>query len=164
LLHPGIAMSSDGQGGAIVTWDDLNLDHPQLMMQRLGAAGDLVWDPPIAVTQDPNWEKSPISISDGAGGAIIAWLDGRDAIPYTLGTYTIFAQRVDPSGNRLWNGDGVQVTPSFGGPQYYSMVSDGSGGAIIVWMGKLQSDADSAVLAQRFPQMESHNGAITALL
>ena len=100
----------------------------------------LQWAAPIPVTQDPTIQGSPIAVSDGAGGAIIAWFDRRYAIPSTLNTGTLFVQRLDSAGNRLWNKDGVLVTATFGNPKYYSMVSDGNGGAIVVWEGNTEQD------------------------
>ncbi len=146
-LHPGIGMAADGQGGAIIAWDDQN--HPPIMSQHLDAAGTSQWAAAIPVTQDPTIQGSPIAVSDGAGGAIIAWFDRRYAIPSTLNTGTLFVQRLDSAGNRLWNKDGVLVTATFGNPQYYSMVSDGNGGAIVVWEGNTEQDNCCRVIAQR---------------
>src|SRR3989338_7023618 len=42
-------------------------------------------------------------VSDGAGGAIIAWEDARNV------HFDIYAQRVDAHGNVLWKKDGVSI-------------------------------------------------------
>ena len=140
-LHPGIGMAADGVGGAIVAWD--NQESPQpIVSQHLSATGTLLWSSPVAITEDSSLQESPISVSDGAGGAIIVWLDGRY-------TDTLFAQHLDSSGTRLWSADGVLMTATFGNPQYYSMVSDGSGGAIVAWEGDPSPDECCAIFAQR---------------
>jgi hypothetical protein len=77
--------------------------------------------------------------SDGAAGALVAWQDARDG----LNTGAIFVQRFSAAAVPQWTSDGVRVSGPYGGysPQ---VVSDGSGGAIVVWIG----DANT-ILAQR---------------
>jgi hypothetical protein len=66
-------------------------------------------------------------ISDGAGGAIVVWEDYRN------GDSTIYAQRIDALGRTLWSTNGVALSSS-GSPQLSPVgISDGKGGAIIVW-------------------------------
>ncbi len=69
-------------------------------------------------------------ISDGSGGSIIAWIDSR-----SQPNYTIYAQRINSNGINQWTADGVLVSSSsissYGPP---AMVSDGNGGAIIVYV------------------------------
>ena len=70
---------------------------------------------------------SPKSVSDGDGGAIIVW-------SHT----SIYGQRVNSSGEILWNENGIQVG-NIGDPVFISylinpvIISDDSGGAIIAW-------------------------------
>lgn len=146
-LHPGIAMVGDGQGGAILVWDDQ--DHPALVSQRLSASGASLWGSGMRVTRDPSLQKSPLATPDGVGGAIVAWLDGRYAIPGTPNTNTLFVQRLSSAGSILWNSDGVLITAEYGNPQYYSIVSDGAGGAILVWRGETGQDNCCQIIAQR---------------
>jgi hypothetical protein len=63
-------------------------------------------------------------ISDGAGGAIIAWSS-------SIGN--IHAQRIDPSGVLLWGSNGILVCGSAGSQSNPQLVPDGAGGAIISW-------------------------------
>ena len=66
-------------------------------------------------------------ISDGAGGAIMVWRDGRGVDP------DIYAQRIDGDGNVCWDSGGVAVCTAPSGQYGPKLVSDGAGGAIIVW-------------------------------
>jgi hypothetical protein len=119
---------SDGAGGAIVTWSDYRngSDYAGVFVQRVNAVGELQWTPDgLSVCTTWNYQWSPRITADGAGGAIIAWLDNR------IGT--VYAQRVDVAGSRLWNGDGVALSSTLhqkGGSQ---IVSDGAEGAIVAW-------------------------------
>src|SRR5262245_47296272 len=68
-------------------------------------------------------------IPDGAGGAIIAWIDQRGG----SGELSIYAQRISASGYIQWPANGIVITSVPAGMPYDpQMVSDGSGGAIIV--------------------------------
>ncbi len=68
-------------------------------------------------------------VSDGSGGAIIAWVDYR-----TQPLYTIFAQRINSGGVIQWTADGVQVSSSSVNDLRPSIIADGGGGAIITWV------------------------------
>lgn len=81
------------------------------------------------------------TVSDGSGGAITTWEDVRG------GTYDIYAQRVDADGNALWTAGGVAISTASGHQRYPVIVSDGSGGAIIVWQDNRASTWD--IYAQR---------------
>lgn len=58
---------------------------------------------------------------------IIVWRDARNS------NYDIFAQRVDSNGNISWQGNGIPVTTNESSQSSPVLVSDNSGGAIIVW-------------------------------
>jgi len=83
-------------------------------------------------------QRYPQMISDGNGGAIIAWWDDRT---------TVYAQRIDAYGNALWGTDGIPIcTLQTGmgvgtGAPPQKIISDDAGGAIIVWTdGRYDAD------------------------
>ena len=59
---------------------------------------------PVAVVGGD--QSRPVIVSDGAGGAIIAWWDDRN------GSLGIYAQRLDADGNPMWTPNGIQVASS----------------------------------------------------
>jgi hypothetical protein len=69
--------------------------------------------------------------SDGAGGAIIAWADNRTSDGN--GDYDLYAQRINPKGEKLWTINGVSICKEFGIQINPKLCSDGAGGAIIAW-------------------------------
>lgn len=73
-------------------------------------------------------QLSPSTTSDGAGGAIVVWQDGRGGA-----ANDIYAQRVSATGAVLWTAGGVPVCTAAGDQKLPNLVSDGAGGAIIVW-------------------------------
>lgn len=80
-------------------------------------------------------------VSDGTGGAIMAWHD------YRSGSWDIHAQRVDAAGNMLWMSDGEPVCSAASTQSYPQLVSDDTGGAIIAWTD--QRSGDNHIYAQR---------------
>ena len=94
-----IHFAPDGAGGAIVAFDPY-YDYSEtadIYAQRLDGSGNLLWAPPrgAALCTAPLDQHIPIPIPDGAGGAIIAWEDGRSG-----SDWNIYAQRIGSSG--LW--------------------------------------------------------------
>jgi hypothetical protein len=89
-------------------------------------------------------QHMPKSVSDGAGGAIIAWADARSTAP----SVGIYAQRIDGYGNALWTTDGVALYANIFNSYYYPEISsDGAGGAIVVWRDDRNGEHD--LFAQR---------------
>lgn len=124
------ASVSDGAGGAIIVWQDhrsgTNYD---IYAQRVNAGGTVQWAANgIAICSADSDQVSPAIISDGSGGAIIAWQDKRS------GSYDIYAQRVNASGVLQWSpATGDSVCKVVFDQVNIAMVSDGSGGALIAW-------------------------------
>ena len=112
------ALVSDGAGGAFFIW----LGSNGARAQRLNSAGVTQWNAtPLSGAAN---NRVPAIAPDGAGGMVAAWAGGG-----TLGT---FAQRVDGSGNKLWNPPNTGVQLSTAGNQI-TMIPDGAGGGIFVW-------------------------------
>ena len=131
-------VASDGTGGAIIVYSRLipsegtkgcsSYSDPDIYAQRVDAEGNILWQPDgVPICVGPSLVEIPQIVDDGAGGAIIIW---RSHLPEWRGA--IYAQRIDSRGNILWQEDGVKVCE--GGVNIYPfMVSDSSGGAILIW-------------------------------
>jgi predicted lipoprotein with Yx(FWY)xxD motif len=123
-------VTSDGAGGAIVTWyDDRSGSSNDIYARRINASGTAEWTadgvPLCTATGD---QEYPQVISDGAGGAIIAWMDFRSGA-----SYDIYARRINASGTIQWTTDGVPLCTATGNQKYPQVTSDGAGGAIVTW-------------------------------
>ena len=75
-----------------------------------------------------NEQNIPVIISDGEGGAIIAWYDLRNG-----NDYDVYAQKINSSGVPMWTGNGVAICTAMNTQSNPYLVSDGTGGAIIIW-------------------------------
>lgn len=131
----------DGDGGVITTWGDDWGDevgaNGKLFIQRTDQNGLLSWGANgVAVCTTLTYMSSPKMVSDGTGGAVVSWGDGR------AGAGGIYAQRYDSSGEAKWAEDGVPICTPTGG--ILAMTTDGSGGAVISWAG-----IDGVIYAQR---------------
>lgn len=123
-----LAIIPDGSGGAILAWADRRSGELDIFAQRVSAAGVPQWAPGgVALCIAAGVQDMPAVVSDGAGGAIVAWRDYRGA------NRDIYAQRVDAAGMPLWTGNGVPVCSATGNQTDPTLVSDGLGGAIVAW-------------------------------
>jgi hypothetical protein len=123
---------SDGLGGAIITWQDYrNGTNWNIYAQRVNASGVTQWTTDgVAICSASGNQETPILVSDGAGGAIITWMD------YRISSYSnIYAQRVNSSGALQWTSGGVAICTFATDQRSPTIVSDGSDGAIITWSG-----------------------------
>lgn len=145
---------SDGASGVIVTWEEMesqagstppNATYTwRIMAQRIDAEGNASWgDGGVIVSTNPEniVIEEPSIASDGSGGAIVAWHQ------YPSGKVVggspewfmqdIFAQRIDPGGNILWQRSGVPLgivqAAEAASPHTPLVVSDSSGGAVVIW-------------------------------
>ena len=142
-LQWGPCLAPDGTGGVIVAWHDQReseFHSYDIYAQRLDWTGTPLWtEDGVVVCKAEGTQYYPRSVSDGAGGAIIIWQDGR--VP---GDFDIYAQRLDASGIALWDSNGVAI---WVGSRYDvgpEIVADGAGGAIITWW-----DINGCIYAQR---------------
>ena len=130
-------MVSDGSGGAFIFWQDARSgSNYDIFGQRITSTGQVPSDggsnwlaDGIVINGSAGNQYTPVAVSDGAGGAIVAWQDGRRG----AGNYDIYAQRVDADGNLLWPISGVPVCVATDNQINPVIVADGSGGAFIGW-------------------------------
>lgn len=135
-------LCSDGVGGAVIAWEDKrNSADWDIFAQRINGSGIVQWTlNGVAIVSVGQNQQYTAIISDGSGGAIIAWEDQR-------GFFRVYAQRINASGNPLWTANGEPVSTSSTNQLKPDIVSDNAGGAIITWTEQVSSDLD--VYAQR---------------
>ncbi len=132
----------DGEGGAIITWEDYRGIDYDIYAQQIDASGVTQWTADgVDLCSVAGDQFLPSIASDGAGGAIVAWYGIR-------GThYDIYAQRIDVFGTVQWSVGGVAVCNAPDDQYAPEIVPDGTGGAIITWEDNRGSDTD--IFAQR---------------
>ena len=85
-------------------------------------------------------QGNPQIISDGFGGSITAWNDYRN------GDWDVYAQRLNSAQETQWTENGVLISVRVGDQSDPKLISDGSGGAFIVYSG---SGSDGRVVGPR---------------
>jgi hypothetical protein len=95
-------------------------------------------------------------VTDGTGGAIIAWQDPRN------GNQDIYANRMDASGARQWGGPGVAVSIASGDQTHPGLATDGAGGAFVTW-SDFRNGPDSDIYAQRIDASGSSQWALNGV-
>lgn len=130
---------SDGAGGAIFVWLDNRNGFVNIYAQRIDASGAEQWAPggvAIRVGGSSVDYANLAVVSDGSGGAIIAWADPR------VDGMDIYARRIDAAGTALWTVNGNPVCIAAGTQVEPVAVADGSGGAWIAWVDVRNGNGD----------------------
>jgi len=143
----------DGAGGVIVAWQDgrdtssfpTNTDvfAVRLLTNGTRAAGWAANGNDLSV--QPDRQDVPAICGDGAGGALVAWKDGRPGAE-------IYAQHVKGDGTLFpgWAGDGLPVCTATEQQIAPTIASDGGGGAICAWQDYRNSIANHDIYGLRF--------------
>ncbi len=142
-IQKDISISSDKKNGAILIWEDLrNGTTEDIYAQRINSAGYVKWAANgIAVSTAVNKQNSVSSVEDGNGGVIVSWDDFRS------GNSDIYAQKIDSNGVVQWALNGIAVCSKALSQESSKIISDGLGGAIIVWEDSINGAID--IYAQR---------------
>jgi len=138
------AIISDGDGGAIVTWEDRRSGtHYDIYTQRVNASGVTQWTADgVALSTAAGHQDDPRIVSDGALGAIVTWRDARSGTGYD-----IYAQRIGASGAVQWPADGVALSTAVDNQESPAIAPDGAGGAVVTWQD-FRSGDDYDIYAQ----------------
>jgi hypothetical protein len=144
-------IGSDGLGGVIVVAPTLRGSNI-ISAQRVDSNGNVLWQTGGVQACVGPAEGAQV-VSDGAGGAIIAYMRGipcEDGIGWC--DTDIYAQRIDAEGNVLWGPDGVPICAGPSHPNSPRIVADGAGGAIIFFTfvgSEVSAPGYFAIRAQR---------------
>ena len=128
----------DGEGGAIITWQD-NRNLYDIYAMKMTANGDAQWTSNgIPINESTGYQVSPEIVSDDSGGAIIVWKDFRSGSDYGL-----YTQHVNPNGSLLYEEDGLAITTSnVDASQDHILITDESGGALSFWQDNRNGKSD----------------------
>jgi hypothetical protein len=141
-------MAPDGFGGFIVVWEgwrDSNT-YWDIFAQRITLNGNSQWMANgIQVSSASGFEVHARVVQCDDASVIVAW--SGDLLDTD---YDIYAQRIDAFGNPMWDARGVPICTASGDQDSLAIVSDGAGGAIVMWRDhRLFGTSKSDLFAQR---------------
>jgi hypothetical protein len=132
-------IAANGSGGGVISWVGPQSSHLGLYAQKVTAGGAAVWaSGGVLVGSTASYGTL---ISDGGGGAILAWLDEHD---YPTGHLKM--QRLDANAATLWGADGIELAA--GPTRWPDLIPDNAGGAIVAWTDGARDEL-AEVYAQR---------------
>ncbi len=135
-------VKGDANDFYVVWWEESRINEYHIMVHRLNINGKHLWKSPIVALPEKMSQGRAIVTSDGDGGIIIAW--------HPFSNYTaddLYAQRINPKGKKPWGKRGVAICKADGIQKDATVVSDGNGGVVAVWVDERDIYAD--IYAQR---------------
>lgn len=125
-----VALPTDVRRQSIWLWSENRTGTTDLFVQKLDSAGIRGWDSTGVWLGSVDTSGGQFSAAiDGRGGAIAAWTLYRSRL-----NWDVYAQHVDSSGRLCWSDTGLAVCLGDDNVRYPVAVTDGDGGAIIVWL------------------------------
>ncbi len=132
-----IGLCSDGNGGAIIAWEDNRSFELDIYAQKVSSSGVTQWDfTGVVICNASNEQKFIDIIDDGAQGAMICWTDKRDD------TGDIYAQRINASGHTLWGNNGIAICNHTGTQWLVYACRTTTGDFIFAWIDHRNGLAD----------------------
>jgi hypothetical protein len=133
--EPFTAAVPDGNGGFYMLHGktrsgSVDFEIGEVRVYRFDSSGEPVAGWPaggVGVAEVGSGQYSPLMVSDGAGGVIIAWDDLRS------GYLSTWAQRISAAGASVWDASGVALSSGNAYQYLAHLIADGSGGVIALW-------------------------------
>ena len=125
-------LMSDGAGGAIVFWQDQRAlaQGYDIFAQHVRSDGSTAWGwQGLRIVGGEGNQKNPTVFSDGAGGAMLTWIDDSAVAS------GIYARRITNTGSLApgWPERHVEIARFNGSPLIAYSIADGFGGATVMW-------------------------------
>ncbi|MBC8374638.1 MAG: T9SS type A sorting domain-containing protein [FCB group bacterium] len=130
---------SGNSGEMIFGWSDTRTGDRDIYLQKIDTSGTKLWgDTGIRATIADGRQEDPVLVSDGSGGAFLAWID------YRSDEYgDVYAQHLDADGNLSWDPAGVPIAVNAGSQQSANMARGAAGVAYVIWDdGSLSESGD----------------------
>ncbi|MBC8052892.1 MAG: hypothetical protein H7Y13_07495 [Sphingobacteriaceae bacterium] len=134
IIQSSHKLIPDGNGGVIITWEQRpeDIEETDLYAQRIDSEGSKLWgETGIIVNASSGSQISPFIVTDGQGGAIIAWTDSRND-PGNK-NWDIYAQHLNSNGDIEWLEEGVVLSSDSKDEYIGQLLAEKNGGFTIVW-------------------------------
>lgn len=125
---------------AIAAWIREGSEYLKIMIQKINAAGNLVWSNPLILESDDDENYNhPRICSSGPDNFILIWF--KETGPYWQPDKHIYAQKFDSDGNSLWEND-IPITTAGGIPIYIEpiIIDNNDNGVYVSWADDREID------------------------
>ena len=121
-------MAPAGKDSFVITWQDYRNGNADIYAQKIDVSGRMIWrtNGVVVCNVVGNQEKPQVV---GGENPVIVWTDYRNG----TGNSDIYCQQLSSEGSALWDPYGVAVCGAGGNQMNPKAVSDGDGGAVILW-------------------------------
>jgi hypothetical protein len=135
-----LSMAADRSGGGLLAWSEgLGDTNRAILAQRFNHGGQPMWRGRGVMVSSARSQKRALNIvSDGSGGAYLAWGDSR-------AEGELYAMRLDRWGESAdgWRRDGSPLCQPMKGLLAVELVADGNRAAFVAWTDERQYPGDS---------------------
>ncbi|MFH1958039.1 MAG: FG-GAP-like repeat-containing protein [bacterium] len=146
-----VRLCSDGNNGAIITWQDYRDGNYDIYAQKISSDGSVAWmSNGIVISSATGSQQEPEIVSDKNGGAVITWEDYRGL------NGDIYANHIDGGGNKTasWDFHGNAICDEAGQDQFNPKIVMSGEKAIITW-----HDYRTSGVADIYAQQVNESGA-----
>lgn len=120
---------ANADGTMIFAWSDTRTGDRDVYAQKVDTDGNTQWgETGVRLSNALGRQEDPVLVSDGSGGAFVAWIDYRDD---ELGD--VYVQHVTATGELSWDAGGVPVAVNAGSQQTANMARGADGYAYVIW-------------------------------
>jgi hypothetical protein len=137
---------SDGQGGAILLWDDSRTGVNQVFAQRIDADGNLQW-PVDGLPCSPQFTNlsSYDAVPDFTGGMMLCWTITTGLISRN----DVFVQHISNDGMLQWGANGKNICNASSDQLFCKIAKDADDNVIVIWQDFRLDPVWSQIYGQR---------------
>jgi hypothetical protein len=146
-VQKDVVLVSDAELGAFIIWVDSRSGNWRIRAQRADKSCALLWPEDVALCGASSVQDQPVAVSDGEGGAIVAWRDTKRFVFQPTGAPKsapqpdgIYIQKIGGSAELMWDSFGIPVKSGYNLLSDPAIATDRSGGAIVAWQEYCEPD------------------------
>ena len=135
-------LTTDGACGAIIAWEDDYASGRDIVCQHLDSSGYKRWAENGVVICNAELDQYMWAgdiVSDGNGGAYIAWTDHRFSVAPETGykdSASVYIQHINSAGEVMWQENGIRISNGKDWAGYVKLIQDGTGGVVAAWINE----------------------------
>jgi hypothetical protein len=122
---------SDGNGGAIIAWEEEISVNYRVLTQKISSLGVRMWgNEGVFVNNIPSGRQHQVRIVPHGNEIVITWIDNRNNY------FDLYAQKFNSDGIKLWDTTGIRLCTHSADTNFYEgieSIATSNGDVIITW-------------------------------